>query len=256
MRFAAHSRIYPMILMAAFLSSCSHGLPGEGNPDPAEKTAPGQSLSSRQMPWPEAFTTAVGESSQVLLVLNDDPAAVRVQVAALEKRNGRWRRPFVSVEGMIGQNGFAPPGEKREGDGRTPSGVFPLGLVFGYPPSAPTKMPYRQATERDLWVDDVAADDYNRWATKGTTKARSFETMRRADGLYKLGVVVEYNTNPVIKGHGSAIFFHLWRGRGVSTAGCIAIAEEDLRRIVEWLDPAARPVVFLGMNERGGRLSP
>jgi len=185
--------------------------------------------------------TMIGASSQVLLVRNTNPTLYAVQVIALEKSNGRWQRPFALLEGVIGRNGFAPPGEKREGDGRTPSGIFLLGTVFGYASSFPTKMPYRQAGADDLWVDDAEAPDYNRWVTRGTTQAASFERMRRDDDLYKLGIVVEYNTNPVIKGYGSAIFFHLWRGKGIATEGCIALLEEDLARLVRWLDPAARP---------------
>lgn len=191
-----------------------------------------------------------GTSSQLLLVRNTSPSpgSVDVEVTALEKREGRWQRPFAPLKGVIGRNGFAPPGEKREGDGRTPSGTFPLGTVFGYAPSFPTRMPYRQAGADDLWVDDSAAPDYNRWVTRGTTQAASFERMRRDDDLYKLGIVVEYNTHPVIKDRGSAIFFHLWRGKGIATAGCIALAEEDLLKIVRWLDPAARPAVMMGTN--------
>src|SRR5574340_8835 len=187
--------------------------------------------------------------SQALLVRNTSSAdPFTVEVIALEKKAGRWRKVLASQEGVIGKNGFAPPGEKREGDSRTPSGTFPLGTVFGYAASFPTRMPYRQAGVDDLWIDDAAAPDYNRGGPRKTTQAASFERMRRDDDLYKLGIVVEYNTNPVIKGYGSAIFFHLWRGKGSATAGCIALAEEDLTKIVRWLDPAAQPVVMMGTN--------
>jgi len=152
------------------------------------------------------------------------------------------------MDGVIGKKGFASPGEKREGDGRTPSGMFPLGTVFGYEPSFPTTMPYRQATDDDIWVDDVRADDYNRWFKRGTTKASSFEKMRRGDDLYKYGIVIEYNTNPVIKGHGSAIFFHIWRGKGKSTEGCVGMSQENIIKIIRWLDPASRPLVVMGTN--------
>ena len=84
--------------------------------------------------------------------------------------------------------------------------------------------------------------------TRGKTRATSFEKMRRDDDLYKLGIVVEYNTHPVNKGYGSAIFFHLWRGKGRATEGCIALSEDDLSKIVRWLDPAAAPVVMMGTN--------
>lgn len=197
---------------------------------------------------PDSPEKLIGESSHILLVRNMNPVSIDVHVIALEKRDGRWHSPFPPMDGVIGRNGFAPPGEKREGDGRTPSGIFPLGMVFGYDPSFPTRMPYRQATDDDLWVDDVHADDYNRWVKRGATKASSFERMKRDDNLYKYGIVVEYNMNPVIKGHGSAIFFHLWRGNEKPTEGCVALSEEDLVTILRWLNPASRPLVVMGTN--------
>jgi L,D-peptidoglycan transpeptidase YkuD (ErfK/YbiS/YcfS/YnhG family) len=173
---------------------------------------------------------------------------VSVQVIALEKQNDRWQSPFPPMEGVIGRNGFAPQGEKREGDGRTPSGIFPLGAVFGYEPSFPTMMPYRQVTVDDLWVDDIHAADYNRLVKRGSTRASSFEVMKRDDDLYKYGIVVEYNTDPVIKGYGSAIFFHRGRGKGTPTDGCIALSEENLMRILRWLNPEAKPLAVMGTD--------
>jgi L,D-peptidoglycan transpeptidase YkuD (ErfK/YbiS/YcfS/YnhG family) len=188
----------------------------------------------------------IGKSSQVLIVRNTTPAAIDVRIVCLERQNGGWQYPFAPLDGVIGRKGFASPGGKREGDGRTPAGIFALGTIFGYAPSVSTRMPYRQATVDDLWVDDVRAEDYNRWVKRGTTQAKSYERMRRDDDLYKYGIVVEYNTNPVMKGQGSAIFFHLWQGRSLPTAGCIALSEADLLKIIKWLDPEARPLVVLG----------
>ena len=200
----------------------------------------------------DSLEKRMGKSSQVLLVQNIKPASIDVRISPWERKNGSWHYPFAPLDGVIGRNGFAPPGKKREGDGRTPAGIFPIGTVFGYEPSFPTRMPYRQATVDDLWIDDVQADDYNRWVRRGTTKASSFERMRRDDDLYKYGIVLEYNTDPVIKGQGSAIFFHLWRGKGIATAGCIALSEENLIRILNWLDPAARPLVVMGTKATTG----
>jgi len=197
---------------------------------------------------PDSYEKLIGESSQVLIVRNVNPILVDVQVIALEKRNGRWESPFAPITGVIGKNGFAPPGEKREGDGRTPSGVFPLGLVFGYERSFPTRMPYRQAAAEDIWVDDIRADDYNRWVTRRSTTASSFEKMKRSDILYKYGIVIEYNTNPVVKGYGSAIFVHIWRGKGKSTEGCVGISQVDIVKIIRWLDPASKPLIVMGTN--------
>jgi L,D-peptidoglycan transpeptidase YkuD (ErfK/YbiS/YcfS/YnhG family) len=170
-------------------------------------------------------------------------------VYTVEKRHDHWEWVSKPMKASIGKNGFALPGEKREGDGKTPSGIFSLKHTFGYDKTVETKMPYRQATEEDLWVDDPNAPDYNQWVKQGETNATSYEKMKREDDQYKYGIVIEYNTDPVIKGHGSAIFFHVWKGKGFPTAGCVAVSEEDMIKIFEWLDPNAFPLIIMGIKK-------
>jgi L,D-peptidoglycan transpeptidase YkuD (ErfK/YbiS/YcfS/YnhG family) len=177
-------------------------------------------------------------------VMVDPLPSSRATVTAWE-RNGRgWRQVFKPTAAMVGRNGVAPLNEKREGDGRTPSGIYAIGTAFGYAPAIHTKLPYRQATENDFWVDDVSSPQYNRWVT-GKPNASSFEEMRRSDDLYKYGAVIEYNTDPIIPGNGSAIFVHIWRGPDTATAGCVAVPEPQLRSLLKWLDAASQPVIIL-----------
>lgn len=72
-----------------------------------------------------------------------------------------------------------------------------------------------------------------------------FEEMKRDDNLYEYGIVIEYNTEKVEKGKGSAIFFHLW-GWPCTTTGCVALEKRNIRKILKWLDPARKPVVVIG----------
>jgi L,D-peptidoglycan transpeptidase YkuD (ErfK/YbiS/YcfS/YnhG family) len=72
--------------------------------------------------------------------------------------------------------------------------------------------------------------------------------MKRTDELYEFGAVIEYNTDPVVPGHGSAIFLHVWSGPQSSTAGCVALAKDDVRRLLRWLDRNKNPVIAL--NQR------
>jgi len=184
------------------------------------------------------------DADQALVVWPAEGSATRVKVVGWERTNGRWDIARRRVDGVIGRNGFADADAKREGDGKTPSGVYPLGPAFGYAASAATKLDYRQATANDFWVDDPESPDYNRWVV-GRPKAKSFELMRRDDDLYKLGAVIGYNTDPVVPGRGSAIFLHVWRGPDSTTAGCVALAEEDVAAFLKWLDKAKHPVAVL-----------
>ena len=186
----------------------------------------------------------IGESEQLIFATNRDSSSVLVTIHAVERNNGVWHLVFPAFTGSIGEMGFAAIDDKREGDGKSPSGIFPLGIAFGYDPSVVTKMPYRQATDDDFWVDDVNSEDYNKWV-KGDPNAASWEKMKRDDDQYKYGVVIEYNMHPIVKGKGSAIFLHVWNG-GDSTLGCVSMPEEMVLEILGWLDPAKKPLIIMG----------
>lgn len=188
--------------------------------------------------------TGIGESKQVVFATIKDRSSVLVTIHTLEKKDGAWQLVFPPFAGSIGEKGFAAIDQKREGDGKSPTGIFHLGMAFGYYPSIGTQMPYRQATDDDYWVDDVNSEDYNKWV-KGKPAAASWERMKRDDDQYKYGIVIEYNVNPIVKGKGSAIFLHVWKDRK-STAGCVAMSEEMVLKLLTWLDPAKKPLIVMG----------
>lgn len=137
---------------------------------------------------------------------------------------------------------------KREGDGKAPAGRFPLGSAFGFDRSASVSellMPYLPLRDGTECVDDVASMHYNRVVDRGDVRRvdwTSAERMRSID-LYRLGVMVEYNTRPVRRGRGSCIFLHIWREQGSPTSGCTAMPADDLETLVRWLDASRRPML-------------
>jgi len=187
-----------------------------------------------------------GETEQLTVVFPVRPDSTQGVVYLFDRRADGWSLQAGPLPSVVGRNGFARPGEKREGDGRTPAGLFPLEFAFGYATSIATKMPYRQATDDDLWVDDVNSKDYNQWVKRGQTNASSFEEMKLGDHRYRYGLATGYNRHPVVAGLGSAIFIHVWKEEGISTSGCVALAETDLVAILEWLDPGKNPMVLMG----------
>ena len=103
-------------------------------------------------------------------------------------------------------------------------------------------MDVRQVTADDYWVDDPDSPQYNRWV-HGKPAAKSFEKLLQP--AYKLAVVIEYNTDPVVPGAGSAIFLHVWDGPDKPTAGCVALDEGHVHLLVRWLDRRRNPVIVL-----------
>lgn len=194
--------------------------------------------------WSQFLTKAEGlGAKQLLLVFTDEAGQSRATLNCLEHSSNSWNFSHPPMSASVGRNGIANPGMKREGDGLTPHGFFPLGLAFGYQTSYETKMPYRQMRKEDVWIDDTSAQDYNRLVHIDSTQAKSFEHMRRDDSLYKLGLIVEYNTDPVIPEMGSAIFVHFWGKSFRSTAGCLGLPEHHLKTVLTFLDPAKRPII-------------
>ena len=133
-------------------------------------------------------------------------------------------------------------GDKREGDGCTPKGAHRIaGMLY-----RPDRMrrPAKGAAPigpGDLWSDDPGDAAYNSWVR--APYAGSHEKLRRADPLYDLVLVTDWNLAPPVPGKGSAIFVHRWRRPGAPTAGCIALRPRDLRWIAGRLTPRSRLVV-------------
>lgn len=197
---------------------------------------------SIKLPQPPFNAQLSMEHQQVVAV--ESISGVRAKLTPWEFKSGRWHPVSGAIASTVGRNGIAPINTKREGDGRTPSGIFDLNLAFGYEPSVATKLKYRQATDNDFWVDDPRSIQYNQWVI-GQPQTVSFEYLRRKDDLYKIGIVIEYNTQPVVPGNGSAIFLHIWKGEGEPTSGCVALSENNLRKLLSWLDPRRKPVIFI-----------
>lgn len=196
----------------------------------------------------EKISNKIEGSNQVLLVINEEMTSDHCKVYALEKSPDGWRQVFGPMDAFIGENGFIAPEKKQEGDCKTPAGIYPLRTTFGYSSTIKSKMPYIQVTDDDIWVTDSNADDYNKLVKRSKKNVTNYENMKRDDDLYQYGIVIEYNTNPVVKGRGSAIFFHNL-GWPCTTTGCVALREGNLRELLEWLNPSKKPVAILGTKE-------
>ncbi|WP_101067251.1 L,D-transpeptidase family protein [Roseovarius salinarum] len=140
----------------------------------------------------------------------------------------------------IGRGGISRA--KREGDGATPAGVHRIvGLLYRPDRMArPTNwaVPLRPG---DLWSDDPRDPDYNLMVR--APHGFGHERMRRADPLYDLVLVTDWNWPRAVAGRGSCIFIHQWRRPGCPTEGCIALRRDHLGAIARGLDHESRLIV-------------
>jgi L,D-peptidoglycan transpeptidase YkuD (ErfK/YbiS/YcfS/YnhG family) len=183
--------------------------------------------------------------NQLLVVYNYKPESFTAVFVALEKNGKNWVVNQSPIEAGVGKNGFALPNQKVEGDGKSPTGIFRLGKLFSYEKQLHSLLENQQTTKEDKWIDDVNSPDYNKHII-GATDAKSYENLLLNTDVYKYCMIIEYNTNPVIKGKGSAIFFHLALKPASFTSGCVAINEESMKLMVNWLDPKQNPTIIMG----------
>jgi L,D-peptidoglycan transpeptidase YkuD (ErfK/YbiS/YcfS/YnhG family) len=121
---------------------------------------------------------------------------------------------------------------KREGDKRTPMGVYPLGATFGF---AKNDRPnyLRLTPGANYCVHDTSSPLYGRIVPRSTVGAKvSGEEMSKIP-TYKRGIVIDYPPDAAAKG-GSCIFVHIWEGEGVGTSGCVALPEAEVASLQEW----------------------
>lgn len=131
---------------------------------------------------------------------------------------------------------------KREGDGATPAGVHRIAGLLYRPDRLPPPAPWAEPiTPGDLWCDASGHPAYNH-PVRAPFDA-SHESLRRADPLYDIVLVTDWNWPVARPGAGSAIFLHQWRRPGFPTAGCIAVARDDLRWLAARAAPGTRLIV-------------
>ncbi|MEX0369853.1 MAG: L,D-transpeptidase [Tateyamaria sp.] len=133
----------------------------------------------------------------------------------------------------IGKGGISDT--KREGDGATPRGTHRLVGMLYRPDRmarpASWALPIRPG---DLWSDDPSDQNYNQMVRAPYDP--SYEVLRRADPLYNLVILTDWNWPYAVRGRGSAIFIHRWRRPGYPTEGCIALRPDHL----SWIAPRIR----------------
>jgi L,D-peptidoglycan transpeptidase YkuD (ErfK/YbiS/YcfS/YnhG family) len=142
------------------------------------------------------------------------------------------------VRCALGKGGVKPAADKREGDGASPAGVWPIRRVLFRPDreAAPqTALSVSALAPDDGWCDAPGDPAYNRPVK--LPHAASAERMWRDDGLYDLVAVLGHNDDPPAEGMGSAIFLHLAQPDYAPTEGCVAISRADMLMLLSLARP-------------------
>jgi L,D-peptidoglycan transpeptidase YkuD (ErfK/YbiS/YcfS/YnhG family) len=195
---------------------------------------------------------------QMVMVTTADWSASAATVRRFERvaAEAPWVAVGKAMPALLGERGLAwgmglhamprdAVTRKREGDRRSPAGVFRITEAFGAAGKiAGLNLPAWTLTPTLEAVDDPASRFYNRIVDRAKIAQPDWRSAERMGELpdYALGFVIAQNPRRV-PGAGSCIFFHLWSGKRRGTAGCTVLRERDLTVLVRWLDAARAPVL-------------
>lgn len=184
-------------------------------------------------------------SEQFIIACSENKESYKGVLWGMELIEGNWKVTFDSIPCTFGKNGLAESNKKYEGDGKTPSGVFHIGLPFGYKNDLGIDRDFIELSDSHYWISDTNSQLYNRLVDYYPEGIYA-EKMKRNDHLYKYGIIIEYNTENAIKGKGSAIFIHVERKKRASTAGCVAVSERDIKELIRWIKPEKKTLIIMG----------
>ncbi|HJQ09397.1 MAG TPA: hypothetical protein VJ840_00010 [Gemmatimonadaceae bacterium] len=202
----------------------------------------------------------IESSRQLVVVVTPSWTSTTGSLTRFERSGAKqaWAQIDAPIPVVVGRTGLAwgvgfddlaaDGPHKHEGDGKAPAGFFPLDTAFGFAPAESmrdVRLPYVQLLPTTDCVDDTASIHYNTVVDKSRVPSVDWTSAEhmRAVGQYEIGVIVGYNASPPVKGRGSCIFLHIWNGPESHTAGCTAFDESKLHSIMQWLDPAKKPLL-------------
>lgn len=137
----------------------------------------------------------------------------------------------------VGRNGIIAAADKREGDGKTPAGRWPMREVFYRADrleKPTTSLPIRPLDPNDGWCEVPDDQNYNKLIRHPYPSVT--DKMWREDHIYDIVVVLGHNDRPVVPGLGSAIFFHIARPDYSSSAGCVTLVLDDVLTVLREAD--------------------
>lgn len=186
--------------------------------------------------------TNLNNSEQIILITTKGCQTNLGEIRLLEKRNkDKWNQVSNSTA-YIGKKGLTD--NKQEGDQKSPTGKYTIGHAFGYRGNPGTKLSFKKASPKDVWVDDSKSKFYNTWQQKNNSHKDWNSAEEMTHELYKYGFIINYNTAR-IPGKGSAIFMHTVESGVGYTSGCVATNESDLIKVMKWINPDKEPVIIL-----------
>jgi L,D-peptidoglycan transpeptidase YkuD (ErfK/YbiS/YcfS/YnhG family) len=191
-----------------------------------------------------------GSARQLITVEATSYSTDVATVELWQKEGSCWVSAGGPWSGFIGEYGFTD--NHSEGDMMTPTGAYGVGpTMYGIDPSPGVKEPYHHLICGDWWDENPSSPEYNTFqhpnnscSTTPNPYGGGSEALWTVAPQYDSFAVIDFNTDPVVAGKGSAIFFHV--SSGSYTAGCVSVPAGDLVEALRWIDPSQSPMFVMG----------
>ncbi|MFJ4327267.1 L,D-transpeptidase [Streptomyces tricolor] len=206
-------------------------------------------LGAAPRPGPEPLPAGMadtGGGSQLIVAQAPDTKATTGTVTWWDLRDGAWVRAG-SAPARFGAGGLVDGDTRVQGTDTTPTGLYDLPFAFGIEPAPTgTAVEYRAVRESSWWCQDNDSRSYNRWVDPLPADCRAAESEHLVDfrEQYAHALVIGFNYDRPVRGRGAGIFLHV-NGQG-ATAGCVSVPEDDMRRILRWVEPGKKPHIAVG----------
>ena len=187
--------------------------------------------------WDDILDSYQNDDSINQLLFVKYTGGSKAKVILYNKDNGKWKK-ILSCSGEVGKNGID---KQREGDKKTPTGIFNLTHGFGIKKNPGTKVPYVKVNNNLYWCGD---QNYYNQLIDITEKPHHCTGEHLIDytQCYAYGMFLDYNKE-CIPGKGSAIFLHC-KGNSGYTAGCVAVSQENMIKILRSVEPGAKICIY------------
>lgn len=177
-----------------------------------------------------------GETRQLFVVAGMGMDRTTATVSMHERdEDGRWMQ-LLSTPGYVGRNGLCPDADRVQGCGQTPIGTYTFNRAFGIAPDPGCEIPYVRVDDGTYWSGD-AAHDYNRLVDIGDCPdLDTGESEHIVDYEYEYRYCLNISFNAeCTPGRGAGIFLHCFGSAKPYTAGCVAIPENIMRLVMQYV---------------------
>ena len=147
------------------------------------------------------------------------------------------------IKCALGKRGITE--KKIEGDNKTPAGIFKFTSIFYRKDRIPkirTKLKKILIEKNMGWCDDSSSKLYNKLIRFPYNFGA--EKLWLKQNIYDVIIIINYNTKPVVKKKGSAIFLHIAKKNYTPTKGCVAISRNDMNVLISKISTKTKLKIY------------